>query len=564
MDYMYIDGHKVPIEGEKNILAVIRKAGIELPTFCYHSELSTYGACRMCVVENEWGKVIASCSEHPKAGMKVFTNTPKIQKHRKMILELLLASHCRDCTLCEKNGRCTLQTLASRFGIKKVRFADTREHLELDESSPSIVRDPNKCILCGDCVRACEELQGMGIIDFVNRGSNLRVSPAFDKKISETNCIGCGQCRVVCPTGAIVIKNETVKVWNLLADKQKRVVVQIAPAVRVALGEEFGLPAGENSAGKIVAALRKLGFDEVYDTALGADLTVMEESKELVNRLNDGNEHDMPMFTSCCPGWFKYAHDAHPELAEDISTCRSPMQMFSAVLKEHFDSMKAVDGLDTAVVAIMPCTAKKGEILRPDCQTEGRQDTDVVLTTQELSSMIKEAGIQFNELEAQAADMPFGLVSGAGVLFGVTGGVTEAVLRKIAADKTQDALEDIAYTGVRGMEGVKEAAVMIGEREVKIAVVNGLKNAQLLIEKIKNKEVRYDFVEVMACGSGCIGGGGQPVSQDRDLKLKRSAGIYTADANSQIKRSEENPMMISLYGGILRGKVHKLLHGDRK
>ena len=561
MAYMIIDGIRVPIEGEKNILSVIRKAGIDLPTFCYQSELSTYGACRMCVVENEWGGIIASCSEPPRDGMVIRTNTPKLQKHRKMILELLLASHCRDCTTCNKSGRCSLQKLAARYQIKNVRFTNYHENMPVDASSPCIVRDPNKCILCGDCVRACSEIQGLGVLDFVGRGSKMQVMPAFNRPLSETNCVGCGQCRAVCPTGAICIQNQEAAVWNLISDPQKRVVVQFAPAVRVAVGEEFGIPAGENCTGKMVAALRRLGFDEVYDTTLGADLTVMEESKELVDRLTKGTGK-LPMFTSCCPGWVKFCENEFPELRENISTCRSPMQMFAAVLKEHFKHVKEVDGKDTAVVAIMPCTAKKAEAARPEHATEGIPDVDVVLTTQELVMMIQEAGIDFANLEAEAPDMPFGLASGAGVIFGVTGGVTEAVLRRLVENHSPQSIKDIAFTGVRGFDGLKEATVQVGDAQVRIAIVNGLKNTRTLIEKMKAGELSYDFVEVMACRYGCVGGGGQPISFDAATKFRRGQGLYHADASAQIKSSEENPIIMSLYGGILKGKVHELLHDE--
>ncbi|HOV41812.1 MAG TPA: [Fe-Fe] hydrogenase large subunit C-terminal domain-containing protein, partial [Oscillospiraceae bacterium] len=354
---MYIDDQRVEFDGEKNVLAVIRKAGIDMPTFCYYSELSTYGACRMCVVENEWGGIDASCSMQPKDGMRIKTNTLKLRKHRKMILELLLAAHCRDCTTCDKNGKCKLQELAKQFGITRVRFNDTREEMEPDNSSPAIVRNPNKCILCGDCVRVCSEIQGMGVLDFAFRGSRLQVMPAFNRKMSETNCISCGQCAAVCPTGAITIKKDIDKVWEAIYDKKKRVIVQIAPAVRVALGEEFGLPAGENVLGKLVAALKMVGFDHVYDTTLGADLTVMEESKEFLKRLENGGP--FPMFTSCCPAWVRYIETQKPEMLENISSCKSPMQMFGATAKEHYRSMESVDEKETIVVAIMPCTAKK-------------------------------------------------------------------------------------------------------------------------------------------------------------------------------------------------------------
>ncbi|MGE4282970.1 MAG: [FeFe] hydrogenase, group A [Clostridia bacterium] len=556
--YMLVDGQKVEFGDEKNVLDVVRKAGVELPTFCYHSELSIYGACRMCVVEDKWGGTFASCSAPPKDGMEVYTNTPKLQKHRRMILELLLSNHCRDCTVCEKNGKCKLQELAMRFGIKKVRFDSIDNHHPLDESSMSITRNPNKCILCGDCVRMCEEVQGVGVLGFAYRGSKIKVTPAFNKMLSETDCVNCGQCTAVCPTGALVVKNETNKAWKVLHDSEKRVIAQIAPAVRVALGEEFGLPAGEVVTGKLAAALRKLGFDEVYDTGMAADLTVMEETKEFIDKMNKG-KNDFPLFTSCCPAWVKFAEQKLPEISEYISSCRSPQQMFGAVVKEHYRSLKKIDGRDTIIVSIMPCTAKKYEASRPEFSSNGEKDVDIVLTTQELAIMIKEAGIVFNQLESESLDMPFGLASGAGIIFGVTGGVAEAVLRRCYIQKTSKTLKEIEFVGIRGMQGVKEASVEIDGKEIKIAVVHGLKNVQSLIEQIRAGEKKYDFVEVMACPGGCIGGAGQPLPVDSFVKQKRVGGIYKADRTSQIKRSEENPMIMALYNGMLKDK-HHLLH----
>ena len=555
--YITINNRKVPLEGEKNLLSVIRKAGIDLPTFCYHSELSTYGACRMCVVEDDRGRVFASCSETPRDGMVIYTNTPKLQHHRRMIVELLLASHCRDCTTCQANGNCELQKLAVTLGIREVRFENTKEEQPLDMSSNCIVIDPNKCILCGDCVRTCEEIQGVGVLNFAYRGSNTRVMPAFNKPMSETDCVGCGQCRVVCPTGAITIKSNVHSVWEAVTDKNKRVVVQVAPAVRVAIGDKFGIPKGENAIGKLVAALKRMGFDEVYDTNFGADLTVMEESKELVERLESGE--NLPLFTSCCPGWINFCEKKYPQFRKNVSTCRSPQQMFGALLKEEA-RMNTEDTRETIVVSIMPCTAKKDEILRPEHFTDGVQDVDYVLTTTEVTRMIKEAGIDLSRMPDEAMDMPFGLASGAAAIFGVTGGVTEAVLRKLVNSTHVEDLEQISFSGVRGIEGVKECHLTLGEREVHIAIVNGLKSADELLQKIESGEVYYDFVEIMACKRGCIAGGGQPTPIGPRTKAARLEGMYNIDKAAQIKLSNQNPFIQSLYDGLLKGKEHKLLH----
>lgn len=558
MSYMTINNRRVEFTNEKNVLSIIRKSGIDLPTFCYHSELSTYGACRMCVVEDDRGKIFASCSETPRDGMVIYTNTPRLQHHRKMIIELLLASHCRDCTTCAKNGVCTLQKLSRQLGIMDVRFENNKKQLPKDTSSECVIRDPNKCILCGDCVRTCDEIQGLGILDFAFRGSKMQVTPAFNKNLSETDCVGCGQCRAVCPTGAISIKQDVEPVWKILADKNIRVVAQIAPAVRVAVGDKFGIKKGENALGRLVAALRRIGFDEVYDTNFGADLTVMEESKELVERLESGE--NLPLFTSCCPAWVKFCERKYPEFKEHISTCRSPQEMFGALIKEDAKMKADKEPRKTMVVSIMPCTAKKAEITRPEHFTDGVQNVDYVLTTTEITRMIQAAGIDLAQVKPEAMDMPFGLASGAGAIFGVTGGVTEAVLRRLVNSNRAEDLEAISFTGVRGAEGIKEATVKLGERDVHIAVVNGLHCASEVLDKIKTGEVHYDFVEVMACKRGCIAGGGQPVPIGPRTKKARMEGMYKIDSTAQIKLSNENPIVTTVYEGILKGKEHKLLH----
>lgn len=556
--YMIIDGIRAEFEDEKNILQVIHKVGIHVPTFCYYSDLSIYGACRMCVVEDERGSILASCSTPPKDKMVIKTNTPKLHQHRKMILELLLASHCRDCTICEKNGNCRLQLLAGRFGLTQIRFPNTKKEIPIDDSSTSVVRDPSKCILCGDCVRMCNEVQMVGAIDFAYRGADMVVSPAFDRNLADTDCVNCGQCAAVCPTGAITVKSHKKEVWKAIYDPKKRVVVQIAPAVRVALGEEFGLDPGKNSIGKIFTAIRMLGVDNVYDTCVGADLTIMEETVELEEKLSKGKSK-YPLFTSCCPAWIRFAETKHPELLPYISTSKSPMEMFGAVLKEYYKPADELTDVETFSVAIMPCTAKKYEASRDEFVRNGVKDVDTVITTKEVVHMIKELGIQFAEIEPSAPDMPFSISSGAGAIFGVTGGVTEAALRKLASKKTNAELKDIEYSGVRGLDGIKIAEIPLGNTIVRLAVVSGLGNVENLIQLIESGEEHFDFVEVMACANGCIAGAGQPFSHKAD-KAKRAKGMYNVDKEASIKRCEENPVVENLYTGLLKGREHELLH----
>lgn len=558
MGIMTIDGQSIEFTDEPNVLSVIRKAGIDIPTLCYHSELSIYGACRLCTVENDRGKTFASCSEKPKDGMVVYTNTPRLMRYRKLILELLLAAHCRDCTTCIKSGECHLQELAHRMGVHEIRFENVREQQPIDTSSHAIIRDPNKCILCGDCVRMCDNVQNINAIDFAYRGTEAQVMPAFNKKIAETDCVGCGQCRVVCPTGAISIRTNIDEVWEALADKNTKVIAQIAPAVRVAIGDHFGYAKGENVMGKLVGVLHRLGFDEVYDTSYGADLTVVEESKEFIERFTSGQK--MPLFTSCCPAWVKYCETKYPEFVPNLSTCRSPQQMFGAVVREYYKDPEKNEGKKIVSVSIMPCTAKKEEILRPESFTNGKQDVDYVLTTTEVVRMIRKSGIVFDRVEIEAADVPFGIGSGSGVIFGVTGGVTEAVLRRLQQGHSRVDMEAIKKSGVRGDEGIKTLTYDYNGREIRAAVVNGLANADKLLQKIKNHEEEYDFVEIMACRRGCIMGGGQPVNAGPRTRKARMKGLYDTDINTQIKKSNENPMILSLYDTLLKGKEHELLY----
>ena len=544
--YITINNKKVAFTGEeKNLLEVIRSAGIEIPTFCYHSELSVYGACRMCIIEDETGNLMASCSIQAKEGMNIKTHTKRLMNMRRMILELLLANYHQECTTCEKSGGCKLQEMATNMGVKKVRFNPRKEREALDLSSPSIVRDPNKCILCGDCVRVCSEVQGVGVLGFTNRGPKINVTTAFNKPLSEIDCVGCGQCVSVCPTGALLVRDDTMDVWEALLDPDKTVIAQIAPAVRVAIGEEFNLPEGENYLFRSVAALRQMGFDHVFDTSFTADLTIMEETTEFVNRYVKGEK--LPQFTSCCPAWVTYAESNCPDLLPNLSSCRSPQGMFGSLAKKYYSKQLGIEPEKLFVVSVMPCTAKKAEAARPELATDGRPDVDKSITTVEFARMVKKMGLKFGELEPSSLDMPFGFSSGAGVLFGSSGGVAEASLRYAAEKVTGKPLVDVNFREVRGVEGLKEATVKLNEKEVKIAVVSGLANAKEMIKKLRNKEVDYDLIEVMACVGGCIGGGGQPVPNNIEKRIKRSKAIYKIDAQAPVKKSQENPTINQLY-----------------
>ena len=555
---MYVDNIRVEFDDEPTIMDVCRKAGVEMPNFCFHSDLSVYGACRMCMVEDlDTGKIDAACTTKPKNGMRIRTNTSRLLKYRRMILELMLASHCRDCTACEKNRSCRLQEMAVRFGIHHVHFKDTREHVPMDFSSPAVTFDLNKCILCGDCVRVCEEMQGMGILNFAYRGSNLQVMPAFDRKLAETKCVSCGQCAAVCTTGAITVKNQIGEAWRAIHDPSKRVVIQIAPAVRVAVGEAFGFPAGENVLDKLVTALKLMGVDEVYDTTFGADFTTIAESEEFLGRLKNGGP--FPMFTSCCPAWVKYLENENPKYLKNISTCKSPMEMVGAIFRDKYAAKDAADGRTTYHIAIMPCTAKKMEAARPEFIHDGRPDVDLVLTTREVIDMMQETGIQLGELELESPDLPFGLGSGAAVIYGTTGGVAEAVVRHCLPDKSKNALREISILGLRGDAPIKEASVTIGDTELKLAVVNGLANAKKLLKEIDEGKKFYHLIEVMTCQGGCVGGAGQPYGLKKS-KEKRGDGLHLSDNAAMFKRAERNPVVAQMMTEYGEERCHELLH----
>ena len=569
-----IDNRTAEVAPGTNLVEAAASVGIKIPTLCYLNlhELGCKndpGVCRICVVEVEGRKNLApACKTVCTEGMVVRTHTPRVINARQTILELILSDHPNECLTCSKNGYCSLQTMAKDLGIREAKYKGetTKPMMDL---SPSVVRNMEKCILCRRCETVCNQVQTVGALSVVGRGFTSVLCTAFNDPILTTNCVNCGQCVAVCPTSALSENSNIREVMQALADPDKTVVVQTAPAVRVALGQDFGLE-GRSVTGKMTTVLRRLGFDYVFDTDFAADLTIMEEGTELLQRLNKYLAGDrtvkIPLMTSCCPGWVKFCENRYPEFRENISTCRSPQAMFGALLKEEA-RMKAAEAekegrslRKTVVISIMPCTAKKAEIKRPEHFTEGQQDVDYVLTTTEVTRMIKEAGIDLSQIEPEALDMPFGLSSGAAAIFGVTGGVTEAVLRRLVHSSRMEDLQDISFTGIRGIEGIKEASIQLEDRTVKIAVVNGLRCAETLLERIKAGEVQYDFVEVMACKRGCIAGGGQPVPIGPRTKQARLDGMYKIDSMAQIKRSDENPIIAEVYEGILKGKEHKLLH----
>jgi NADH-quinone oxidoreductase subunit G len=564
--FINIDKKEILIEDEQNLLEVIRKAKIDLPTFCYHSELSVYGACRLCMVDVDGMGLVPACSTPPSPGMKVRTNTDETRKMRKIIVELLLANHSQNCPTCQKSSTCQLQALARRLGITKIRFKNQNPNLPPDSSSPSIVRDPNKCVLCGDCVRICSEVQSVGAIDFAYRGAQTVVIPSFGKDLDSVECVNCGQCARICPTGALTPKSEVDEVWKALHNPDKVVVAQVAPAVRVAIGEMFGMEPGVTTTGQIAAALKAIGFDRVFDTSFTADLTVIEESNEFIKRVQRGE--NIPQFTSCCPAWVKFVEQYYPEFVKHLSSCRSPQQMFGALTKEILAHDLGMKKEDIVVISIMPCTAKKFEAKRPEFSNKGVLDVDQVLTTQELGLMIEEAGLHFKELDPESFHLPFGFKTGAGVIFGNSGGVSEAALRYVTEKLTGEKRENYEFLSVRGEEGVREASLKVNGSEFTLAVVSGLGNARRVLEKIKSGEAKYDLVEVMACPGGCIGGAGQPVSADPFVKQKRTKGIYENDRMLELHKSQENPYVTELYSNVLGEvgghKAHELLHTSYK
>ena len=558
-----IDGKVVAASKNESLLKACQAAGVNVPTLCYHPELRTDGSCRVCMVEVEGQRtLVPSCVFPISEGMVVKTSTKRVLDARRAVVELLLANHPNDCLTCQKNGICELQKIAADLNIRKIRFDGEKKSLPLDCNNPSLVRDPNKCVLCSRCVRVCQDKQDMNIYGFVNRGFDTEVAPPFGQGLDKVDCTYCGQCAIVCPTAAIVEKDDTAQVLAAIADKTKHVVVQTAPAVRVGLGAALGLDEGSIVTGKMVTALRKLGFDRVFDTNFSADLTIMEEGHEFIHRVKNGGK--LPMFTSCSPAWVNLVEMQYPDLIDHLSTAKSPQQMFGAVVKTYYAQVAGVDPKDIVSVSIMPCTAKKFEAQRPEFNSSGYRDVDVVLTTRELGRMIQEAGLDFPELEDSEFDNPLGVATGAGVIFGTTGGVMEAALRTVVEVLTEKPLERVVFQEVRGQSAVKEAILNVAGMDVKIAVVNTLKEARKMLDKVRAGKADYHFIEVMSCPDGCVGGGGQPTYKGKEVRGKRQEGLYICDENYPIRKSHENPEIIDLYAkymGTPNGeKAHKLLH----
>ena len=563
-----IDGVKLSVPAGTTVLEAAHLANIRIPTLCYLKDINQFGSCRMCVVDIGARSLAAACVMPVSEGMVVKTNTPAVRAARKAVLELILSNHERKCLSCVRSQNCELQALARELGVDENRFEGQNIEYPLDMLSPSIVRDPNKCILCRRCVAVCREIQGIGAIGPVLRGFKTEIAPSFGKSLSETNCINCGQCVVACPVSALTEKDDTQRVWDALADPDKVVVVQPAPAIRVALGEEFGLPIGTRVTGKMTQALRRLGFDKVFDTDFGADLTIMEEATELLHRIEEGGA--LPMFTSCSPGWIKYLEHNFPELIPNLSTCKSPMEMEGAIIKSYYAEQAGIDPESIVVVGVMPCTAKKFEAARPEMEVNGLRSVDISITTRELARMIRQAGIDFASLpDAEDFDELVASSTGAAAIFGVTGGVMEAALRTAADVLEGRSLEHINYTEVRGIEGIKEATFTLGGKELKVAVVHSTGAAKQLIKRIQAGDNSYAFIEVMACPGGCVNGGGQPIvsaykRMDIDPRVARAQGLYSEDEAKTIRKSHENPDIKKLYAEFLgepnSHKAHELLH----
>ncbi|NLM04283.1 MAG: 4Fe-4S binding protein [Clostridiales bacterium] len=564
-----IDNMKVEVPKDYTVLEAAKSVGIDIPTLCFLKDINEVGACRICLVEIEGNRNLQTSCVYPVSeGMVVKTNTEKVRDARKSTLELILSNHNRECLTCNRNRNCELQTLSEELNVTDIPFQGELLETVVDNKSHSIVRDPSKCILCGRCVSVCKNQQKVGILDFTNRGYYTQVGPAFEKTMDETPCIYCGQCIVSCPVGALREKEDIDRVWEALEDPELHVIVQTAPAVRAALGEEFGYPIGTRVTGKMVAALKRLGFDKVFDTDFAADLTIMEEGHELLDRIQNGGV--LPMITSCSPGWIRFCEFNYPEFIPNLSTCKSPQHMMGAIIKSYYAEKQNIDPEKIFVVSVMPCVSKKTEASREELEVKGIRDVDAVITTRELAKMIKEARINFDKLEDAEYDPTLGMYTGAGVIFGATGGVMEAALRTVADVLEEDDLEEIEYTAVRGVDGgIKEAEVVLGGNTIRVAVAHGTGMAKELLDMVKAGEKEYHFIEIMGCSGGCVTGGGQPhvpakVKMDMDVRIERAKALYEEDELSRLRKSHENTLVHKLYEEYLgkpnSHKAHELLH----
>jgi NADH-quinone oxidoreductase subunit G/NADP-reducing hydrogenase subunit HndD len=571
-----INGIDVTVPSDYTVLLAAREAGIDIPTLCYLKDVNEIAACRLCVVEADiQGRPLrnlpASCVLKVEEGMNIRTNTPRVREAVKTNLELIIANHNRECLSCNRNGTCELQQLCDEIGVDNVPYEGEKRRAVVDNVSLSIVRDSSKCILCGRCVATCKEVQGIGILDFTKRGFETEIAPAFDYSMDDAPCVYCGQCIAACPVAALKERSNIDDVWEAIDDPEKYVVVQTAPAVRASLGEEFGLAVGTRVTGKMVAGLRRIGFNNVFDTDFSADLTIMEEGTELLGRVKNGGK--LPMITSCSPGWIRYCELFYPEFVENLSSCKSPQQMFGAIAKSYYAEKMGINPKNMVVVSVMPCISKKQEAARPEMEVNGIRDVDISITTRELGDMIKQGRIDFKKLPDENFDKILGEYSGAGVIFGATGGVMEAALRTVADILTGEDIEEIEYKDLRGIEGVKEASVTLPidgvDTEIKVAIVNGTANAAKVLDAIKAGEKEYHFIEVMACPGGCVNGGGQShvSAKDRidiDPRVNRANALYEEDAVMVNRKSHKNPEIIKLYETFLKepnGHLsHKLLH----